>query len=375
MHNADPKPSIWVHAAGSEHHRAALYLCERIWGITGHVCSLSSNDAWPGVAISRNSAWVYHSDINDAPSLWHSLPDTNADLSVIWVGSPKFNGIARLSDRDRLNIILSNITLSDIPQKRLGLFESHSLRVICDASLICVETPETADRIARASVPMDRIKVTGALQRAVSVPAILGDSHEFDMIKQRPRWGALNVSAPELGSVLAAHRIVLRSNHRMLLILAPQTEDLENDFAAQIEHMGLRVARRSLDQYPDNSTAVYLADGPDEYARWISWSGAIFLANSLYPQCRGLDPYPAAALGAAILYGPYISNHLEDYSQLTKAGAARIIGDSDSLATAVLQTSNPALAAQMGVAAWDYISAGAEATDCVISAVIAHHEG
>lgn len=375
MHNADPKPSIWVHAAGSDHHRAALYLCNRIWGTTGHVCSLSSHDTWPEAVDPPNSAWVFQNHIHDAPSLWQNLPNTANRLSIVWVGPPKFNGLARLSDRDGLHVILANISLSDIPQKRFGLFDPHSLRVIRDASLICVDTPQAADRIARASAPTDRIRVTGPLQRAVSVPTILGDPTEFDMIKQRPRWGALNVSAAELGSILAAHRIVLRSNHRMLLILAPDSEALEQSFAEQIKDMGLRVAQRSLDQYPDNSTAVYLADGPDEYARWIALSGAVFLANSLSPQCRGIDPYPVAAMGAAIIYGPHISDYLQDYGELTQSGAARIIGDSDSLATAVIQTSNPALAAQMGVAAWEYTSAGAEATDTVIAAIMDHQEG
>lgn len=375
MHHAQQLPSIWIHAAGSEHHRAALYLAQRIWGTTGHMCSLSAHDPWP--AMDRQiSHVVFHPHIRDAAQLWQHLPQTpNLPLSVVWIGPPNFAGLTRLNDRPDLQIILANITANDIPQKRLGLFETQKLRLIKEATSICVDGPQTADRLTRAATPLDRINVTGPLQRAVAVPPILGNPNEFDMIKSRPSWSALCVTPPELGQILSAQRIVLRSNHRMLLLLAPQSERDEPDFAAQIEVKGLRVARRSLDQYPDSATAVYLADGPDEYARWMSLSAAVFLANSSVPSCRGSDPYTAAAMGAAILYGPYISDYLEDYSQLATAGAARIVGDSDSLATAVLQTSNPALAAQMGVAAWDYISAGAEATDSVIATIMTHQEG
>ena len=374
MHHAQQQASIWIHAAGSEHHRAAGYLAQRIWGTTGHICALSSQDPWPEMDLEMSQA-VFHAHIHDAPQLWQNLSQIpNRPISIVWIGSPNFTGLTRLTDRADLQVILANITSDDIPLKRLGLFETQKLRLIKQATSIYVDTPQTADRLIRAATPVDRINVSGPLQRAVSVPPILGNASEFDMIKSRPSWSALNVTPPELGQILSAQRIVLRSNHRMILVLAPKSEHDEDAFAAQINSTGLRMARRSLDQYPDSSTAVYLADGPDEYARWISLSAAVFLANSSVAACRGSDPYYTAAMGAAILYGPYISDYLEDYSRLAQAGAARIVGDSDSLATAVLQTSNPALAAQMGVAAWDYISAGAEATDSVISAIMAHQE-
>ena len=76
-----------------------------------------------------------------------------------------------------------------------------------------------------------------------------------------------------------------------------------------------------------------------------------------------------AALGSAILYGPNVGRYLEVYSRFANAGAARIVKDSDTLASAVQQCLAPDQAALMAAAGWNVASSGAEVTDKVIELV------
>jgi 3-deoxy-D-manno-octulosonic-acid transferase len=88
-----------------------------------------------------------------------------------------------------------------------------------------------------------------------------------------------------------------------------------------------------------------------------------FLGGSLVAGHNCVDPLEAAALGSAILYGPRVGKHLQSYSRLAAAGAARIINDSAALGMAVSRLVAPDQAAIMAHAGWDVISEGAALTD------------
>ena len=88
-----------------------------------------------------------------------------------------------------------------------------------------------------------------------------------------------------------------------------------------------------------------------------------FLGGSLVSGVGGRDPFEAAALGSAILYGPNVGRYLAAYSRLASVGAARIVKDAETLAGAVQRLSAPDQAAAMAHAAWEVVTQGAEATD------------
>ena len=95
-----------------------------------------------------------------------------------------------------------------------------------------------------------------------------------------------------------------------------------------------------------------------------------FLGGSLTAGHGGNDPFEAAALGTAILYGPNVGQHLAAYSLLVEAGAARIVRDADSLTSAVSNLIAPDQAAAMAHAGWDAVTAGAALVDSVIAEIV-----
>ena len=90
-----------------------------------------------------------------------------------------------------------------------------------------------------------------------------------------------------------------------------------------------------------------------------------FLGQSLFETGQGQSPYQAAALGAAIIVGPFVGAHKADYDRLDEVGGLRRVIDPNELATAVLQMSGPEQAAQTSLAAWTVVSQGAEVTDAL----------
>jgi 3-deoxy-D-manno-octulosonic-acid transferase len=186
----------------------------------------------------------------------------------------------------------------------------------------------------------------------------------------RPVWLAASGRPNEIQTVLAAHRHALRLSHRLLLVLNPASEDQAADCQAKLSTEGLRSARWDEGEMPDDNCQVLLATAQDELGLWYRIAPLSFLGSSLTTGQHGLDPFQAAALGTAILYGPNVRNHMPSYTRLAAAGAARIVNDAGALGIAVARLISPDHAASMAMSGWDVVSQGAAITDRITELVI-----
>ena len=185
----------------------------------------------------------------------------------------------------------------------------------------------------------------------------------------RPVWFAAQLHATEIPVVLAAHRQAMRLSHRLLLILCPAAPQDADAAAAQAIERGFDVLRWENDRYPDDTTQVLIADDAMDRGLFYRVAPVSFLGCSLVPDQGGFDPFEAAALGSAVLYGPKVRDFMPSYTRLAAAGAARIVNDAAALGTAVSHLIAPDQAAAMAHAGWDVTSQGAELTDKVVDLV------
>ncbi len=185
----------------------------------------------------------------------------------------------------------------------------------------------------------------------------------------RPVWFAVETHANEIATVLAAHRQAMRLSHRLLLILMPA--DAKDTGAAVALADDGKFLVRNWDEggYPDDNTQVLVASDPADRALFFRVAPVSFMGSSLVPDTGGFDPFEAAALGSAVLYGPKVRDFMPSYKRLAAAGAARIVNDATALGTAVSHLIVPDQAAAMAHAGWDVISQGAEVTDRTVELV------
>ncbi len=132
---------------------------------------------------------------------------------------------------------------------------------------------------------------------------------------------------------------------------------------------GFRTRSWDVNEEPDDTTQILIADDPEDLGLFYRLAPVSFLGSSLASGQGGRNPFEAAALGSAVLYGPNVRQYLPFYTRLANAGAARIVNDAQSLATAVTRLVAPDQAAAMAHAGWDVISQGAEQTDRIIAMV------
>jgi 3-deoxy-D-manno-octulosonic-acid transferase len=364
---------IWLHAASAADVSASLALYERLLQQDDFDIILSCGDD-----IMLEHLGIAGDDyFGRIPEQWtaQKLVRDHTPKTLIWIGD-KINANTILAVRTKLNqMFLANITADAVPQRRIKFIPMPLERALRSFTDVFCADAKAAARLHMLNIPDECIHPVGRLQSQTSVPPLLGDPDEFNDLKGRPMWSAVSVQRDELAAVLNAHRLIMRESHRSLLLLSPASANDEDHFWEACQEYGLTTARRLNDDMPESRAQVFLADSNDEMARWLSLSPVAFLGGSLVIGGKGSNPLPAASLGCAILYGPNIKNHLNAYSNLAGVGAARIIQDGHSLASAVLQSSAPEQAAKMGCAAWEFVTRGAEATEAIYATLTRNLRG
>ena len=182
-------------------------------------------------------------------------------------------------------------------------------------------------------------------------------------------WFAVRVSPEEVPIVLRAHRQALRLSHRLLLILTPADPAQTDGIARLAQERGQVSVDWSTGTFPEDGTQVMLAPDAGERGLFYRVAPVSFLGSSLVAGRGGCDPFEAAALGSAVLYGPKVGDYLAAYTRLATGGAARIVNDAAALGNAVTRLIAPDQAAAMAHAGWDVVSQGAALTDRVVDLV------
>ncbi|TNE65780.1 MAG: hypothetical protein EP336_11770 [Rhodobacteraceae bacterium] len=224
----------------------------------------------------------------------------------------------------------------------------------------------------RAGLDPAQIERLGYLEEGGIAPIIDDDelSHRSGDIGTRPCWFAAQVELSELSNVLRAHKSALRRAHRLLLVMSLSDPATLDGVLAQCEDAGLTAM--ALGPAENISEALQIAvltgDSPDRDGLWHRLAPVSFLGRSLGP-FGGVDPYPAAAMGSAILHGPHVDNHATAYARLAAGNATRQVRDGHELGEELGRLMSPDQAALMASAAWEIASTGAEVTDRVSALV------
>lgn len=168
---------------------------------------------------------------------------------------------------------------------------------------------------AVAAAPTDNLSLRSELQSAT---------------KNRTIWLAASTEAREHGTILEAHKIILKTTPDALLIIAPRQQSDAKDLSKLIEaEFGRPPARRSKAEMPACNDPVYLADSVGEMGVWYRAAPVVFIGHSLnisgIRTLAGKNPFEAALVGSVVIHGPNVSNFSESYDALQRSEAAILV--------------------------------------------------
>lgn len=365
---------VWLHAAEAGNVLAALDLAKRLMTMRDRLSvlvtlpeSASPADPPPGATERLFILPVpgEHPD-NVAGFLDHWRPDI-----CIWTwGALRPNLVIETAARG-CPMVLIDADTAGFDGRRDRWLPDLTRRLLCCFETALARSEPALRRLVQLGLPRERGEATSPLL-AGGQALNCADSDLDDMsacLGGRPVWYANQILPEEIPVVLAAHRQALRLSHRLLLILHAHDYATAEIALERARARGFTTIRWGEDPYPDETTQVMVADDPGDRGLFFRLAPVSFLGSSLVAGHGGCDPFEAAALGSAVLYGPKVRHYLPSYGRLATAGAARIVNDAGALGNAVSRLIAPDQAATMAHAGWDVISEGAALADRVIDLV------
>lgn len=371
-----PRPEgrlIWFHAASVGESLALLELVRRILEDHADVSILVTTGTVTSAAVmaERLPERAIHQYVPiDARAFVRAFLDHwHPDLAV-WCESELWPSLVHETHARGTPMLIVNGRMSKASHDRWRFLRGMARSLLGRFDFAMVQDDITAMYLRRLGMSPDRMEVTGTLKEgAAALPCDEDERREIALrLAARPVWLAASTHEGEERAVLEAHRLALKVNPRLLLILAPRHPQRGDEVAEQLQSDAWRFTRRTAGEGPEADAQVYLADTLGELGLWYRVAPISLVGGSLTP-IGGHNPFEPAALGSAILHGPFVTNFVDIYRRLTEAGAARLVSGPDTLAEAVHELLNPDKAASMAHAAWEVVSQGAEVTDRALEAV------
>lgn len=360
-------PLIWFHAASVGESLALLELIRQLLDDRDDLTILVTTGTVTsaGVMADRLPARAFHQylPLDARAFVQRFLDHWRPDLAV-WTESELWPTLICETKARDIPMVLLNARMSKASHDRWRFLRGMAKSLLSRFDRALVQDGLTEIYLRRLGLPVDRMEVTGTLKEGAA--ALPVKARELDTMRAeiggRPVWVASSTHPGEETKVLEAHRIAIKTNPRLLLILVPRHADRGDDVAAILAAQGMAFTRRSIGEGPDPEASVYLADTMGELGLWYRLASVSFVGGSWEP-IGGHNPFEPAALGSAILHGPYVTNFVDIYQRLTEARAARLVASPQSLAEAVDDLLSPDRAAAMAHAAWEVVSAGADVTE------------
>ena len=265
--------------------------------------------------------------------------------------------------------IFADARSENLSKRRLRILTNLKKTEYSDFDFIFTENEMAASQLFKNSVDEHKIKGMGLLQSSIAPLPFSKNDSVFSILKGRPMWAALNIHEREIDFVLKAHRQVLRAAFQYCLTISLSNPETEGVLKEHCSKLDLRLSAFEEIQTPGEATQIYFSKEPTNNIKLMKLAPIVFNGNTLETLDQQEDPLIAASLCCGILHGPNTNAYPIEYKGLNSVGAALQVQSSNELATELNKLYSADKAANMGIAALDFISSGAENTDKIVELV------
>jgi len=358
---------VWFHAASVGESLSILELIKRLGDLRGDLRFLITTGTVTSAAMMADrlpdNAVHQYVPVDVRPAIRAFLDHWKPDLAV-WTESELWPALIHETHAASVPMVLINARISKATHDRWRWLPSIVKSLLGRFDFILAQDMQTASYLRRLGLRRTKVEVSGTLKEgSAALPCDEVERAQFAaQLAGRPVWLAASTHPGEEDMAATAHRQAARSAQRLLLIIAPRHPERGPAIAAKLRADGWSVAMRSNGEVPEQDTQIYLADTLGEMGLWYRVAPVSFLGGSLV-DIGGHNPFEPAALGSAIIHGPFVQKVADIYKRLTDAQATVEVKTTEELARAVGRVLSPDRAAAMAHAAWEVSSSGAEVTD------------
>ena len=364
---------IWFHAASVGESLSLVELIKRISFsqpdynfliTTGTITSAK-------LILSRLPSNAVHQYIPvDTPRAVEKFLDRWRPSLAIWTESEFWPNLISFTSARDIPMILINARISEKSYRRWRFFKKSLKNLIEKFNYSLIQDEKTVKYFSKIGISSNNFELTGTLKEG-SAALPHSEIEQVEISKQilnRPVWLAASTHEGEEKLIAAAHRHASKASQGLLLIIVPRHPERGLEIASILAKENFKICLRSKKDKISSDTQIYIADTLGELGLWYRVAPVSFVGGSFVP-IGGHNPFEPAALGSAILHGPYVENFKEIYNRLNVAGAAVKIEEASELGVKLIETLSPENAAKLAQSAWEVSSNGAEITDRAIKLI------
>ena len=364
---------IWFHAASVGESLSLVELIKRISSsqpdynfliTTGTITSAK-------LILSRLPSNAVHQYIPvDTPRAVEKFLDRWRPSLAIWTESEFWPNLISFTSARDIPMILINARISEKSYRRWRFFKKSLKNLIEKFNYSLIQDEKTVKYFSKIGISSNNFELTGTLKEG-SAALPHSEIEQVEISKQilnRPVWLAASTHEGEEKLIAAAHRHASKASQGLLLIIVPRHPERGLEIASILAKENFKICLRSKKDKISSDTQIYIADTLGELGLWYRVAPVSFVGGSFVP-IGGHNPFEPAALGSAILHGPYVENFKEIYTRLNVAGAAVKIEEASELGVKLIETLSPENAAKLAQSAWEVSSNGAEITDRAIKLI------
>ena len=345
-------PLVWFHAASVGEAIAIIPLVERVDALGINTVMTTGTVTSAQVVRDRLPGRTFHQyvPLDLRPAVKRFVAYWKPDLAVFTESEIWPMTVLELSAK-RIPQVLVNARMSDRSFDRWSGASKLAGALFSNFAHVAAQSEVDAGRFS--ALGARPVSISGNLK--VDTDGLPCDEEELAQLKiqiaRRPTWIAASTHSGEEEIVAAVHKRLKATMPNVLTVLVPRHPDRSDDITQALEAQGLKVARRSSYHQLDQDVDIYLGDTIGEMGLYLRLGCVAFVGRSITNK-GGQNPLEPAQTGTAILSGQHVHNFREVYSNLLKAGGARLVRDEINLAENVeYLLKNPAERGKMITAA------------------------
>ena len=220
-------------------------------------------------------------------------------------------------------------------------------RMFSRLAMVLAQDATYAERFIRLGAPADRVAVAGTMKfdTAAVAASVEGDRQlaaEVGLDAGGPVWVCGSTGPGEEAILLALYGRLVGQFAGLRLCLVPRKPERFDEVAGLIREQRFGLRRRSgisnLESQIADSPPVILGDTMGELRKFYSLADVVFVGRTLVdlgPSQHGSDMIEPAALGRAVVVGPFTGNFAEPMSRFRAADALVEVADAAALEAAV----------------------------------------
>jgi 3-deoxy-D-manno-octulosonic-acid transferase len=379
--NVDGDASIWIHAVSVGEALTARALVADLKARYPRMRLFLSTTTIAGYQVARRSLQpvdaVFYFPFDWAFIVRRTVGIVNPRLFVM-METEIWPNLLRVCRERGVKTLVVNGRLSARSYSRYKLVRPLFRRVLDDVDGFCMQSEESARRLASLGADPSRITVTGSLKfdsLELPVPAAHGKPRVlrfFRMSPSRPVVVAGSTTRGEEVHVLRAFARMKTTAPGALLIVAPRHPERFDEVERMAREAGFVTVRRSdlpIDAEP--RADIVVLDTLGELAHLYQVATVVFVGGSLVNH-GGHNILEPAIYGKPILFGPYMRNFQEIAQAFVANGAGVQVQSARELEDALLTlATDPVRRARLGAAARALVEANRGAKEKTLAAVAA----